>query len=240
MKTKFVKCAGTLGALALFLALAGPALANSMTYTPGTVILDNNLNGVSDTENFSSAIVSITSIQVNLDITGGYDGDFYAYLTHGTTGFAVLLNRIGVNSGSQFGSYDVGMNVTLSDSAASNIHDSTATGAALTGTWQPDGRNIGPLTAPGTLGSTPSTADLSSFNGMDPNGAWTLFIADASAVGIGTLTSWELDINGSTGTGNVPDSANTIALLAMSAGLLIVLKLRLNGNQRAGDTKAAG
>ena len=44
MKTKFVKFAGTLGALALSLTLAGPALANSMTYTPGTVILDNNLN----------------------------------------------------------------------------------------------------------------------------------------------------------------------------------------------------
>ena len=240
MKTKFVKFAGTLGGLALSLALAGPALANSMTYTPGTVILDNNLNGVSDTETFSSAIVSITSIQVNLDITGGYDGDFYAYLTHGTTGFAVLLNRIGVNSSSQFGSYDVGMNVTFSDSAAANIHDSTATGAALTGTWQPDGRNIGPLSAPGTIASTPSTADLSTFNGMDPNGDWTLFIADTSPVGIGTLKSWELDINGSTGVGSVPDAANTIALLGMGAGLLLVLKHRLNRKQRAGDMEAAG
>jgi subtilisin-like proprotein convertase family protein len=65
---------------------------------------------------------------------------------------------------------------------------------------------------------------LSSFDGSDPNGDWTLFIADTSPVGIGTLESWSLDITG-TGTGaTVPDSGSTLALFGMSAGLLLALK----------------
>jgi hypothetical protein len=36
---------------------------------------------------------------------------------------------------------------------------------------------------------------LDSFNGLDPNGSWTLYIADvASGGGFGTLRSWGLEI----------------------------------------------
>lgn len=230
MKIKFLRLTSPLAGLALALASASPALADSATYSPGIVIPDFNLNGVSDTETFSTAIQSITDIQVNLTISSGYDGDFYAYLTHDGSGFAVLLNRIGVNSGSQFGSFDSGMNITLSDAAASNVHDAPANGGVLTGTYQPDGRNVSPLTAGAALEATPSTAPLSSFDGMDPNGAWTLFIADTSPVGIGTLESWSLDITGNTGTATAPDSASTLGLFALSAGLLFALKRWTAGN----------
>jgi subtilisin-like proprotein convertase family protein len=220
--------AGFLVCLALALTPARPTSAGpitqSATYSTGVVIPDNDLNGVADTETFSSPIQSITDLQVSLNISGGYDGDFYAYLTHGSTDFAVLLNRIGVNSGSTYGSFDSGMNVTLSDAASVNIHDASYNGGLLSGTFQPDGRNVSPLTSPATLEATPSMAVLGSFDGSNPNGAWTLFIADCSPVGIGTLESWSLVVTGNTGTAGVPDSGSTVVLLEVGAGLLFVLK----------------
>lgn len=234
MKRKSIPFTGALVGLALALAPASPAWAglitDSASYSPAVVIPDNDLNGVADTETFSSGIQTMTDIQVGLNISGGYDGDFYAYLTHGTTDFAVLLNRIGVNSGSIYGSFDSGMNVTLTDSASGNIHDASYNGSLLTGTFQPDGRNVSPLTAPATLAATASTAVLGDFDGSDPNGAWTLFIADTSPVGIGTLESWSLDITG-TSVG-VPDLADTFALFLVSAGLLFILDRRAYGDWR--------
>jgi len=230
MKTKFIPFTGALVGLALALAPAGPAWAGPITqsasYSTGVVIPDDDLSGVADTETFSSAIQSITDLQVSLNISGGYDGDFYAYLTHGSTGFAVLLNRIGVNSSSTYGSFDSGMNVTFSAAASANIHDASYAGGVLSGTFQPDGRNVSPLTSPTVLEATPSTALLGSFDGANPNGAWTLFIADSSPVGIGTFESWSLDVTGTTSSSSVPDSSTTCALLEMSAGLLFVIKRR--------------
>ena len=43
----------------------------------------------------SSGVWQTTDVQVTLHLSGGYNGDLYAYLTHGD-GFAVLLNRVGV------------------------------------------------------------------------------------------------------------------------------------------------
>jgi hypothetical protein len=59
----------------------------------------------------------------------------------------------------------------------------------------PDGRNIDPLySAPSLFGSTAPSALLGSFNGTDPNGGWTLFLADLSVGAQSQLVSWSLDI----------------------------------------------
>ena len=122
----------------------------------------------------------------------------------------MLLNRLGVTATSPYGSADSGFDVTFSDSAATDIHSASAGGGVLTGTFQPDARNVSPFSV---LDTSPRTAFLSSFNGLDPNGAWTLFIADVSPVGIGTLDSWGLTIDG-TGPAGMPDGGSTVVLLA--------------------------
>ena len=38
------------------------------------------------------------------------------------------------------------------------------------------------------------SAFLGAFNGLDPNGTWTLFVADVSGGDVSTLVSWELEI----------------------------------------------
>jgi subtilisin-like proprotein convertase family protein len=84
----------------------------------------------------------------------------------------------------------------------------------LTGTWQPDGRAIDPLSSGATFDSSARSAMLSLFNGGDPNGTWTLFVADTSSGGEGTLVSWSMDIT----TSAVPEPtvAGLLVLGAMS------------------------
>jgi hypothetical protein len=41
---------------------------------------------------------TITDVNVGLQLSGGWNGDLYAYLVH-SSGFAVLLNRVGRGTG---------------------------------------------------------------------------------------------------------------------------------------------
>ncbi len=212
-------------AAVLLLAPSAPAITTTAASNPNVGIPDNNINGVADTIHLSTAISSITSLTLTLDITGGYNGDFYAYLQHGT-GFAVLLNRVGRTAGNTYGFADSGFQVTFDDAAATDIHLASAgAGNPLIGTYQPDGRNVSPFSA---LDTSPRTAFLSSFNGLDANGGWTLFIADVSPVGLGTLADWSLTVNGNALSG-VPDGGGTRVLLGLAlAGLAWFSGLRKN------------
>jgi subtilisin-like proprotein convertase family protein len=148
-----------------------------------TAIPDGNASGISSSTSFSALPNQILDVNVTLNITGGYNGDLYAWLRHGDITI-VLLNRVGTpgNFGTGYG--DKGFLVTLDDQATQgvNIHwyqtvDYSLNGSGqLTGTWRPDG---------GTL---------SSFNSMDPNGTWTIFFSDMSSGGQSTLVSWGLEI----------------------------------------------
>lgn len=212
MKTKLL-CA----ALLLMAASGAPA---ALIYSSGTLnagIPDGNANGYQNTITISglgSGQDVITDVNVTLNISGGYNGDLYVYLTH-SSGFSVLLNRTGRTANDSFGYGDAGFNVTLNDSASTDIHLYGGNGGAqLTGTWQPDARNVDPATV--TDGSTRS-AYLNSFNNLDPNGAWTLFAADRSGGGQSTLVSWELDITA------VPEP--TTVALGIFGGLLMIGKI---------------
>src|SRR5690348_1437831 len=79
------------------------------------VVPDNNLSGWADIRTVSAIPAgTFTSLSVNLQLTGGWNGDLYAYLVH-SSGFCVLLDRVGtgVSGVSSFGYGDAGMNVTL-------------------------------------------------------------------------------------------------------------------------------
>lgn len=183
------------------LLLCGGALAQTSTsaiFSVNSPIPDNDASGFASTVSLSSpGITSIENLGVTLSIGGGFNGDLYAYLTH-SSGFAVLLNRVGRTTANGLGYADSGFNLTLEDAAANgDIHSYQLLvnpgGAALSGTWAPDARQIDPTAA---LDSSPRSAFLSSFNGLDPNGTWTLFVADVSPGGISTLDSWGLQVVG--------------------------------------------
>ena len=163
-------------------------LTSSFTNSTVSAIPDGSPVGVMESFNVTGLSASITNVQVTLDITGGFNGDLYAYLVSPQGQFVVLLNRPGVTGSNPFGYADSGMNITLSGLAANNIHNYGATpGYSLSGTtWAADGRNVNPQSSGTVFDSTSPNAGLSLYNGVngaDVNGTWTLFIADLSAGG---------------------------------------------------------
>lgn len=167
----------------------------SYTYSTGfstTNVPDGNLVGIADSRSISGipdpagdgTTPVITDVNVRINISGGFNGDLYGYLRlqneNNDTVLSVLLNRVGQGTGSEpvtsFGFSTSGMNVTLDDQAALNIHN---------------------VPSPNSGASYQSDAStLASLINKRANGIWTLFLADLSGGGgQTTLVSWGLDIS---------------------------------------------
>jgi hypothetical protein len=171
----------------ILLSLAGTAHAAltviDSTFAVNTPIPQGNPTGITSSETFQGLNDgAISSVDVQLNLSGGYLGGLYAFLVlqdaYGNTATEILLNQIGTSPANPFGSPGSGMTVTLSDTGTANgsIHDAPGN---PTGTWLPD--------SPNTLDGT--------FAGLTPNGTWTLFVADLFAgTGTTTLQSWGLDV----------------------------------------------
>ena len=174
--------------------LALPAYAATVTLTQqvNAAIPDNNDTGLVSIIPFASADTHLTQIEVLIETSGGWNGDLYAYLEHNGS-LAVLLNRPGRTAADSSGSASSGMSVRLTDSALADIHAaiSSDAGAPAVGTYQPDARAADPGVV---IDESPRSRFLATFTGLDPNGLWTLFIADVSAGDTATLESWSLTI----------------------------------------------
>lgn len=211
------------GILSLAASLVTQAALFSTTYSSGFqnggVIPDGTLDGLSDTRTISGVGGPIQDIQVTLNFSGGYNGDLYFYLVHGSD-MVVLINRVGVSSSDPFGYSGSGMNITLSTSAANgDIHNYG--GGIASGTYTADGRAIDPLSNPSAFDAV-GTTSLADFIGADANGSWTLFMADAVGGGNpSTLNSWSLEITA------VPEPT-TIALSCFGGIFGIVGLLRID------------
>lgn len=152
----------------------------SAGWANGNVIPDNNASGWTDTRTFGLTpgyeMVNNT-LTVALNLSGGWNGDLYAYLVNSDGGFAVLLDRVGPGN---YGYGTSGMNVWLTDvtlGVLGNI-DSTATPSAG-GLYSRDGH----------------AGSLASFNGYNnPSSTWTLFVADRSGGGVTTVENWGLQM----------------------------------------------
>ena len=201
-----MKTATLLSAVLLSVSLSAQAALYSYTFSSGFQnggnIPDDNLSGWSDTHTLSGISDSITSVSVTLNLSGGYNGDLYAYLSYGGTKI-VLLNRVGVGTGSEptysFGYSGAGFSSLVLQDGGVNGDIHIYGGGVGTGTYSADGRDVSPVvnnSADATALYGTSRATLNgTFGGMNANGDWTLFFADASGGG-GTsqLTGWSLDI----------------------------------------------
>ena len=198
-------------------AITAQAALYSTSWTGTQAIPDNDGSGLAYHFSVSEAASSITDVAVTLDVSGGYNGDIYAYLSHGD-GFAVLLNRVGRTSTSEYGYSTLGFLVTLTGSATADIHNYQALSPTynengqLIGTWAADGRDVNPTAA---FDTTPRTATLDSFNGLSASGDWTLYFRDASPSGISTLEGWSVDITA------VPEPVNVGLTIFAVAGIVV-------------------
>lgn len=174
--------------------------------TLNTTIPDANPTGISSTINVSVLGTVLNDVNVWINVSGGANGDLYAYLSH--NGILVpLLSRVGTGLGdaiqTHFGYSTAGFsNVRLDDAASASIHGVESPGSSTTVSYTPDG------------------GSLASFNNSNPNGNWTIFFADmASGGGSGpsTLVSWGLEITA------VPEPANVA--LGIFGGVFLVASL---------------
>jgi MYXO-CTERM domain-containing protein len=203
--------------------LCSVGMALGQTTTNVSFTIDQNIpqgdpSGLANTQtlNFSGVanFSSIVDLTVTLNISGGFNGGYYAYLVNDSGGFAILLNRPGTTAGNSLGYADSGFNITLSD-AGPDIHTyqtvSNPGGGALMGTWSPDGRNVDPATV---VDTDSRTALLSSFEGTNPSGQWTLFLANLDYGEQGELVSWGMSITA------VPEPSSA-GLAVLGLGLLL-------------------
>ena len=161
--------------------------------------------GVTSTINVSGLSGPITSLSLNLNISGGNNGDLYAYLAYDGN-VVTLLNRPGTSS-NPLGFTDAGYNVLVEDGGVDGDLNAATGGSPVTGTYYADGDSTAFSTA---FGSDPN----------DGNGTWTLFIADLSGGGTGSdsqLNYWLLTINGAT----VPEPI-TWSLIIFGGGLALL------------------
>jgi len=202
MKTSLFIC----GLIVLNLSVAAQATEIGGDWTVNTFIPQGNPVGITESETLAGPNSSpISSVDVQLNISGGYNGGLYGYLEYqaagGGTATEVLLNQVGTSPSNPLGSSGAGFNVTLSDSGTVNGDIHGATGIP-TGVWQPD--------SPVSLDST--------FGGMSADGTWTLFIADLdSGGGTSELNSWGLEAS-------VPDDMRTGLVLGISGFLILVVE----------------
>jgi subtilisin-like proprotein convertase family protein len=168
------------------------------TFTTNRLVPDGNPSGLSDARTLNSAIGTIASVTVHLNIAGNFNGDLYGYLVH-SSGFTVLLNRPGKTASNSAGYADSGLNVTFQTGATNgDIHlyqnvTLPAAGSPLTGTWQPDGRDVDPTNVTDV---SPRTTSLTNFIGLNAAGEWTLYLADLQSGGTNELTEWSMTIVG--------------------------------------------
>ncbi len=185
----------TLGLAGLVHCASAQGLGSSFGLNPGATIPDGNPVGWMGQFNVTGASGQVSGVQVTLDITGGYNGDLYAYLVSPQGQRAVLLNRPGISGTNPFGYGDSGLAVTFDMAAAKDVHSyglsfALNSNGQVTGTWAADGRDIDPQSDGHTFDSAPTTGGLNLLSGLagaDMNGAWTLFLADC-AVGGGAAT----------------------------------------------------
>lgn len=199
------------------IAVAGWTVASSaqlynVTQSSGALsveIPDNSAVGVAHEQEVTGLVGALEFVEVDLRITSRgsgpmFNGDLYVTLTH-DSGYSVLLNRVGRRASSSSGYADNGFDIRLSDAAAADVHSYRLTlsgnefipisnlspAAPLTGTWQPDGRAVDPGVV---VVTSPRSAGLSTFGGLNPNGVWTLFVADLGTGGLAKLDSWALHL----------------------------------------------
>jgi len=186
------------------------ALGTLASYAQGTTNLTDTVNASIPVNNYvpapfqltvSGLSGSIDSFSVNLDITGGNNGDLYAYLLSPDSTMIVLLNRVGLGSSNLIGYGDAGFDITLT-AAGYNVHDYQSyspifSGGQLTGTWAPDQRTVDPYlySNASDFDAVPTGNNFNAYYGANPNGIWTLNIANGvNSANQSTLVSWGMTI----------------------------------------------
>lgn len=172
----------------------------------GIPIPDGTGLGYANIQTVTTLPTAVQALRVRLNLQPGaggmVNGDIYATVSYQAsavapiTAYSVLVNRPGrdAGGGNEDGYYDNGLNVSLgatgNDIHTYQLQTVPAVGAGLTGDWAADGRDADPFDV---VTGTPRTSGLGSFQGLNPNGIWTLYVEDTMPGGLAKLMGWGLE-----------------------------------------------
>jgi hypothetical protein len=172
----------------------------------GISLPDGTGLGYANIQTVTTLPTAVQALRVRLNLQPGaggmVNGDIYATVSYQAsavapiTAYSVLLNRPGrdAGAGNEDGYYDNGMNVSLGatgdDIHTYQLQTVPAVGAGLTGNWAADGRDVDPFDV--VTGSS-RTSGLGSFQSLNPNGVWTLYVEDTMSGGLAKVMGWGLE-----------------------------------------------
>ncbi len=202
-------------------ATASAQLTVDYNFAPGTTVTDNGQ--ISDTRTLGG-LADFSNVKVSLGLSspnGGnpmWLGDLYSTLTFGVASdgannrSAILLNRPGRSNSSIAGSSLSSLNVTLDDSAPTNIWGTTSS----TGTYQSDGRlGVNPAGPRVAFSDGDRNRKLSDLNGASApaSNKFTLLMADYAVGGVARLDTWGLNVTGTAaGSGTMSASGGRFSI----------------------------
>ncbi|WP_211362150.1 M36 family metallopeptidase [Aequorivita antarctica] len=148
-------------------------MTGSQSSSPGTAIPDNNPTGVTVTMNVTEN-VSITDLDVNLNISHTWVGDLIVTIKSPAGTTAVIVDRPGrTTTGAGCSGNDI--LATLDDEAATPVENECAG------------------SVPTINGSFTPNNPLSIFDGESTLGIWQLIVSDNAGADTGTINSWGID-----------------------------------------------
>jgi subtilisin-like proprotein convertase family protein len=148
-------------------------MTGSQSSSPGTAIPDNNPTGVTVTMNVTEN-VSITDLDVNLNISHTWVGDLIVTIKSPAGTTATIVDRPGrTTTGAGCSGNDI--LATLDDEAATPVE------------------NVCAASVPTINGSFTPNNPLSIFDGESTMGLWELTVSDNAGADTGTINSWGID-----------------------------------------------
>jgi uncharacterized repeat protein (TIGR01451 family) len=195
-------CGGSITPTFVLQDASGPLGNGSRTFTLGTMISTNvvvtNSSAIAILDNaaaspYPSAIVlsgitgTVTKVTATLrGLSHTYPDDIDILLV-GPNGQNVLLMSDTGDS-----STVTNLTLTFDDAAASSLPDASL---ITSGTYKPTNFDTNTDNFPSPVPTGPFGNSLSVFNGLNPNGAWMLYVQDDAAVDVGTIArGWSLSL----------------------------------------------
>jgi subtilisin-like proprotein convertase family protein len=199
-----------------FTMIAGSTATTQTTFSnTGSIIINDSprVSGVAlatpypSTINVSGVTGTVTKVTVFLDnFSHTFPADVDILLVGPGGQRLLLMSDVGG------GTDAVNVDLTFDDTAA-------AIGVTVvTGTFRPTNSGTGDIfPAPGPAGPFPDPQLLSVFNGVNPNGAWSLFVVDDAGTDAGSISGgWHLNI-----TTEVPDCCDSACTLTCPDDIVV-------------------